>query len=330
MSVHTIQQEAIDQNVYTLTTSPIPNNAIPCFVSATGDIHTSFQRQITIPQYRIPQSHHNHLLIVSNASVINGNATWAFTIATPDGHQLISQLVKVRGQNITSFQAKLLGVLSALIETREFAPDAKYTVYCDNKSVITRLTSMQSLRPQVSWSDYDLLYTCYVNFHRHVFFEHVKGHQDRVNSWEELSIKARLNILMDLKAAQAHTDPNTPQELKHTSTISLNGKVLTGKLTTSLQNEVNTNRITQYYQRKFGEQHDKVLWDVFYGTILHYKQLPKGVHNMIHNIAPTQQVQCQQKHLTDGSCFFCNTSIETIQHVVTCPSHLMDCKSLFL
>jgi hypothetical protein len=62
----------------------------------------------------------------------------------------------------------------------------------------------------------------------------VKGHQDTAHAGKVLPIPAQLNILMDSQAAQAHTDPNIPQETRHTSTICLNGKVLTGKLTTSL------------------------------------------------------------------------------------------------
>jgi hypothetical protein len=76
---------------------------------------------------------------------------------------------------------------------------------------------------------------------------------------------------MDSQAAQAHTDPNIPQETRHPSTIRLNGKVLTGKLTTSLWNEINTLPITNYYKQKFRENHEKALWDVFYGAVLHYK-----------------------------------------------------------
>jgi hypothetical protein len=51
---------------------------------------------------------------------------------------------------------------------------------------------------------------------------------------------------------------------------------------------------------------------------------------MIHNITPIQQTKCQRQHITDGSCFFFNTSLETIQRVVTCPSRLMNCKSMFI
>jgi hypothetical protein len=80
---------------------------------------------------------------------------------------------------------------------------------------------------------------------------------------------------MDSQAAQAHTDPNILPETKHTSTIHLHGNVLTGKLITSLRNEINTLRITNYYKKKFGENHDKVLWDVFYSAVSHFRRMPK-------------------------------------------------------
>jgi hypothetical protein len=139
-SIHLIKNDVINQNITTSTTSAIPNDAIPCFISATGGIHTKFGRQTTLSPYRPPQTQHDHLLIVSDASVLNGNSTWAFRIATTGGHQLTSQSGKVRGHNITSFR----------VATRDFAPDTRYTVYCDNQSVITGLNTMKSICPQVS------------------------------------------------------------------------------------------------------------------------------------------------------------------------------------
>jgi hypothetical protein len=39
-SIHPIKNEASNQNITTTITSAIPNDAIPCFISATGNIHT--------------------------------------------------------------------------------------------------------------------------------------------------------------------------------------------------------------------------------------------------------------------------------------------------
>jgi hypothetical protein len=66
-SIHPIKNEVINQNI-TTAISAIPNDAIPCFISATGDIHTKFGRQTTQSQYRPPQTQHDHLLLVSYSS----------------------------------------------------------------------------------------------------------------------------------------------------------------------------------------------------------------------------------------------------------------------
>jgi hypothetical protein len=83
-------------------------------------------------------------------------------------------------------------------------------------------------------------------------FEHVRGHQDTISSNNNLTLQAKLNILMDKRAALAHSDPIILTEETTTSTIEINGKILTGKLTGSLWHEINTRRMEKYYKRKFG------------------------------------------------------------------------------
>jgi ribonuclease HI len=61
----------------------------------------------------------------------------AFTIAHENGKQIIKMVGKVRGTNITSFRTELSGVVAALQETTKFHPEVIYTLYCDNKAVVT-------------------------------------------------------------------------------------------------------------------------------------------------------------------------------------------------
>jgi hypothetical protein len=51
---------------------------------------------------------------------------------------------------------------------------------------------------------------------------------------------------------------------------------------------------------------------------------------MIHNVSPTQQVQCQRGITQDGICFFFSEGIESLHHVVTCKTRDLDGKILFL
>ena len=61
-----------------------------------------------------------------------------------------------------------------------------------------------------------------------------------------------------------------------------------------------------------------------------YGKYPVGIHKMIHNVSPTQQVQCQRCITQDDICFFCNEGIESLHHVVTCKTRDLDGKNLFL
>jgi hypothetical protein len=50
---------------------------------------------------------------------------------------------------------------------------------------------------------------------------------------------------------------------------------------------------------------------------------------MIHNVSPTQKVQCQRGIIQDN-IFFCNEGIEFVHHIVTCKTRDLDGKIIFL
>ena len=95
-------------------TSFIPLHATPCFVSSSGTIHTAFkQRRVTRPIQTTLVSP-EQIIIVSDASVIRGRATWSFIIADLNGKMIAEKTAKVRGEGISSFRAELSGVYAAL------------------------------------------------------------------------------------------------------------------------------------------------------------------------------------------------------------------------
>jgi hypothetical protein len=83
---------------------------------------------------------------------------------------------------------------------------------------------------------------------KNVTFEHVKGHQDDLRNNHNFTLQAKLNILMDKRAASAHTDPTIPTEEMTTRTIHINGNVLTGQPTYLLQREISKCKMKAYYQ----------------------------------------------------------------------------------
>ena len=135
---------------------------------------------------------------------------------------------------------------------------------------------------------------------------------------------------MDKSPASAHTDPSIPMEEVTTSTIYINSKVLTGRLTYTLHRETSENRMKVYYQRKLFNRHNDVLWEVFFKTVSRFKQIPVGIHKMIHNVSPTQQVQCQRRIIQDDICFSCKEGIKSLLHVLTCKTRDLGGKNLSL
>jgi hypothetical protein len=115
-------------------------------------------------------------------------------------------------------------------ESKETNPDTLIKVFCDNKSVIARLTTIQTRKPSTMWSDYNLLQRCNKLLTRKFVFEHVQGHQDTISTNSNLTLQAKLNILIDKWAALAHSDPIILTEETTTGTIEINGKYLQADL----------------------------------------------------------------------------------------------------
>ena len=114
---------------------------------------------------------------------------------------------------------------------------------------------------------------CYKITPKNVTIEHVKGHQDDLGNNHNLTLQAKINILMDKRAASAHTDPSIPMEEMTTSTIHINGKVLTGQLTYSLRREISECKMKVHYQKKITSRHNDVLWKVFFKAISKFKRI---------------------------------------------------------
>jgi len=86
----------------------------------------------------------------------------------------------------------------------------------------------------------------------------VRGHQDNAGN-KELPIGAKLKILMESIAKEAHIDPNMECEKKIACSITVNGRLLSGKFTTALRKEIITARIRDYYKYKFPDYYDAIL-----------------------------------------------------------------------
>ena len=83
--------------------------------------------------------------------------------------------------------------------------------YCDNKSYVTKYNELQSnaysklfIHKLKEHEAYLALFTMIPNnFHLH----HVKGHQDELKTWKDLTIQERLNVQADIIATKKAKPP---------------------------------------------------------------------------------------------------------------------------
>jgi hypothetical protein len=83
--------------------------------------------------------------------------------------------------------------------TQQFPNVQNFKIYCNNKAVINRLNHLRHGKPQVQWSDYDILLDISANMTKTIKFHHDKGHQSTTTQ-HDLTLETNLNILMDQRA----------------------------------------------------------------------------------------------------------------------------------
>jgi ribonuclease HI len=187
LNEYPIMRESIVKSYCKQSTSSIPPYANPCFVSSSGTIYTAFKQKSVTRPIQTTLVSTERIIIVSDASLIQGRATWSFVIADLNGKMIAENTAKVQGEEILSFRAELSGVYAALQESRKTNPGALIKAFCDSKSVIARLTTIQTRNPSTMWSDYNLLQGCYKLLTKKFVFEHVRGHQDTISSNNNLT-----------------------------------------------------------------------------------------------------------------------------------------------
>jgi len=67
--------ERVNKTYPQILQSDFPNNAIPCFVSSSGAIYTPYKKRNMIASSQGITVSHNHIVIVSDTSVVQGKAT---------------------------------------------------------------------------------------------------------------------------------------------------------------------------------------------------------------------------------------------------------------
>jgi hypothetical protein len=180
------------------------------------------------PLWLFPEDASTPIFVVSDGSVIAHKGSYAWVLAT--AHKvLISGRGSVFGSSMSSFWAEVFGILAWSLYLWHYLQFLQLPIkgfwlpFCDNLAAVNSMNDEYETQPKQSMqSDYDilvetksLLASLRTN-QRIGKFTHVKGHQDRTKSLQELPREAQLNVEADRLANTAMSHwvnlPNVPVE----------------------------------------------------------------------------------------------------------------------
>jgi hypothetical protein len=169
---------------------------------------------------------------------------------------------------------------------------------------------------------------------------HVKGHQDQHKPWDELYIRAKIDVVADRQADAIYRKspgrtglfptwvPGTRAALFH------GNKQVTKGIPDYIRDAIHTPKMKQYLIRRSKEAtgRDKSWDEATYATIdwRHYgesfKKLSQGRRIQIfmytNDLLPTLRRLQMFDNKVDGRCFACNRLWEDTSHVLTCSATL--------
>jgi hypothetical protein len=325
---HSIKNWNPTRKQYSQTAIQIPESAIPCLTSYLGWAYTKYERQSNNTQEAQVLHHPIEGTIVSDASVLQGKATWAFILRTP-GSEDIAKSGKIHEKGISSYRAELYGASKAIQETKKYTIGTKWKYYCDNQSVVNILNKIRENKVGYQESDSDILMTCQENMPINIQIQHVKGHQANEES-DNLPTEVNLNIRADKLANQQQTSiPSTQEPEDHTVYTLMKGRTITSKPIATMRYKIAKTRLKNYMKEKLKGHEEKVEWKVFEASIEKFKRLPTSLIKLIHNVTPTQAHMFKLKLTNCNKCPCCKEETETIHHIIICKEREMDGFQLF-
>lgn len=171
------------------------------------------------------------LLIATDSSAPQFDGSYGWIISTSSGDRITTNYGRVQGMRITLFRAERYGLLSVLCFIHRVSiftntRTTRMTILIDSKSVICRVNKLlqwDSLYPNLTTiPEYDVLQAivCLIKTLRYPpTLQFIRGHQDRLTTYSDLSLKAQLNV---------DADPMAGTEDRSNSTLHLTADLITG------------------------------------------------------------------------------------------------------
>jgi len=285
------------------------------------------------------------ILVVSDASVSHRKiGTSAWVIHTDVKLWSGVSLIPGTQADMNSDIAEAYGLYTALSFLRHYIGRILITyqqvptiyVCCDNKGVLERITNTIPLRlnpNQTVADEYSIYREIQIAQQAlsplHLYFHHVKGHQDVSKRQQPLPLEAILNIECDKAAAlvqqslptnhQPPTNQQLPNSFPH---LKIKSQIITRQLQKSLRDAATLPIYHAYLSKKFiwiGPQHRKIQWTAFRLAIQRFSPAEQTfIHKFIHEWIPLQTRPQISSTSNNALCPSCRQLPEDTEHFFKC------------
>ena len=286
------------------------------------------------------------IIFVSDGSMASGRGTSGYKIvdpSDPDFYIMGSAPCDSHPDCIQSFRAELSGILGEVILSGEILRHlqktertAPITTYCDNTSALQVLEEEET-KPGIRCKlgpDYDIITELRANIaacNLHLKPRHVKGHQDRDKSYEELPFEAQMNCDCD-EAAGAHMrcppeglepQPTAPFFPSSKAGLRIDGKLITSNVGKHVRLKREGTKLRQRIISKEGwidSDFDKVDWASMEIALkkLGRTRFQTRVIQFQHRWLPLGRQQNRIDSERSKLCPICKEAEETQSHFLRC------------
>ena len=281
-------------------------------------------------------------ILVSDGSAPLPRGSFAWILSDPTGRRLVQCSGPAYGYRIGSYRAEGYGILSGyrflwhMELIYGWPPMHQPRMSCDNKAMVeicVKFLTFDVIYPNATlYSEWDIIAEIRATGTQlgalTPTLTHVKGHQDKNKSYDELPLKAQLNIDADELCGHwltANPDWNhSIVPLLPTSGSQLN--TLNGTITRSLRHELQLARtlpplkahmIKKYYWSESSFQ--DIHWDCHGRALKRLEKHSTTLIKYLNNITPvgTMAHKYDKKYPLD--CPSCNFPEEDMDHLLHCP-----------
>jgi hypothetical protein len=278
------------------------------------------------------------------------SASFGWILSSSQGEHLASNMGPVRGRTVHSYRAEAYGVLSLL---RFLIHIGRYTqmhdpwtgtLATDGQSMLDTLEGKENAKRRRAGEPVDLDYNKVVldvlsaewdvlNEIQHslrilpkVKLEYVRGHQDRLESYDALPITARLNIEADRIASQYHQDhrgnrPISPLFPHTRAHLLIDVGTVTSRYEEAIHLAATTPPLMVYMCHKYSwtaSTSEMIDWTAYSQSLQAFKKCRSHMVKFVHGILPTND----RLNKIDGGlrkCPSCQASSEDHVHILRCP-----------